>query len=177
MIINENIKLKCGRQVLIRNLKAEDFDMVQEYLDKFSCENIFTNQYPGQPKRDRADMVKKYESEHSLFIGTFYQDKVVGSASIQILKPDHPWLCKTAEFGIGFLTEVQGLGLGSIIMKKLEDWARLKDMVRIEGSVRATNTKAISLYIKCGFVIEGLRKKRALINDKWYDDYIIAKLL
>lgn len=177
MIINEKIILKNGKEVILRNIKSDDFDMVQEYLDKFSYETIFTNQYPNQPKRNKEKMVKKYESEHSFFIGTFYQDKVVGSASIQILKPDHPWLCKTAGFGIGFLNDFHGFGLGSTIMKKLEDWAIKKSMARIEGSVRATNTKAISLYIKCGFEIEGLRKKTAFINDRWHNEYIIAKIL
>lgn len=62
-------------------------------------------------------------------------------------------------------------------MVELENWAREKMLHRIFGTVRNKNTKAISLYLKCGFEIEGLSKETAFINGQWYDEYHIAKIL
>lgn len=43
--------------------------------------------------------------------------------------------------------------------------------------VRVTNDRGIKLYERCGYKIEGTRKKAALINGNFVDEYFIAKIL
>ena len=75
------------------------------------------------------------------------------------------------------LEEVQSGGLGKYLMNLMEQWCVSQGMERIEGAVRTQNHKAISLYLKCGYEIEGLSKRKALIDGVWHDEYRIAKLL
>ena len=51
----EKFVLKNGKTVTIRHLKASDYDAVMTFLTQFSTENIFTNQYPGQPPKPREE--------------------------------------------------------------------------------------------------------------------------
>jgi RimJ/RimL family protein N-acetyltransferase len=61
-------------------------------------------------------------------------------------------------------------------MQCLIDWAIQSGVVeKIELNVRASNTRAIALYKKMGFVEEGRLKNRIKIsNDRYIDDILMA---
>ena len=161
-----------------RTLKATDFDKVQAFLDVFCTETVFTNQYPGQPKKDREKSIKQYENPYNFFMGAFDEnERIVGLVSAQILKPNHPWSGSACGFGISLLKEVYGKGIASHLMDEMIAWAKSKGMHRIEGEVRAQNLRAIGLYLHKGFTIEGKKRDSAFINGVWHDSYIIAKIL
>ncbi len=63
------------------------------------------------------------------------------------------------------------------LLKDLEEWAREKQMHRMELTVMTHNTKAIKLYEKMGFLIEGLRKECLQIGRSWVDEFYMAKIL
>lgn len=48
---------------------------------------------------------------------------------------------------------------------------------RIEAKVRTQNPRGVALYKKAGYQIEGTRRKAALIDGEFRDEYFIAKLL
>lgn len=173
----EKFVLKNGKEVIIRPLCPDDYEAVNSYLDVFSTETVFTNQYPGRPKRTYDEFAKTCQVDHILNLGVFMETKVVGMCRIFIKMPAHLWLCYTAGFCIGLLREITGQGLGSHLMGIMEKWARDKGLNRIEGTVRSRNKKGIALYLKSGFEIEGLSRDKALINGEWHDEYIIGKIL
>lgn len=176
-MLNEKIKTKDGKELILRELVAADFDPVADYLAQLATETIFTNQYVGR-KMDKEKSLRLYADENNLFLGVFEPSgKVVGSCTITIAKPDHIWCNKNAVFGISMLKDYYGQGIGSVMMEKMIDWAYQKGMHLIEGRVRAKNRRAISLYLKYGFEICGLIKETALINNEWHDEYIICKRL
>ena len=173
----EEFILKDGRKVLIRQLKAADVDAAERYLAKMSTENVFTNQYPGRPF-DRERSIRLYEYEYNLFLGAFEENgDLVAICTILIDKPDHPWVCKNSTFGISMLKEYYGQGLGTHLMQLMEDWAKKHHLHTIKGEVRATNRRAINLYLKQGFEICGHLKETALIDNVWHDEYIIQKII
>ena len=167
---------RSGVVLVIRPLKADDYEGVRAYLKTFAAETIFTNQYPGQPEKSKERLVKGYEDENSLYLGVFAKERIIGVCSIKIERPDHPW-SRNAGFGIGMLKDYYHQGIGTELMKRMENWAREKRVHRIEGVVRTANLPAIGLYLKCGFVIEGRKRECAKIDGVWYDEYVIAKLL
>lgn len=175
--MSEQFKLKNGNNVLVRRLKASDYDAAQDFLSVFSTQSIFTNQYPCQPKKDKASSEKKYEDPNNCYLGAFYGDNIIALSSIHINRPEHPWVGRNAEFGISILEDYQGQGLGKYLMSLMEQWAREKGMHRINGEVRHRNTKAIALYLNCGFEIEGISREIAFINNEWHHQYHIGKIL
>lgn len=79
--------------------------------------------------------------------------------------------------GISVAREWRDKGVGTRIMRWLIDWARSTGVVtRVELEVFARNSRAIHLYEKCGFVLEG-RRKAAFYRDGEYHDGLIMALL
>jgi RimJ/RimL family protein N-acetyltransferase len=72
----------------------------------------------------------------------------------------------------GFLAQ----GVGSAMMRHLTDWAQQTSRVeKIELLVRATNERAIRLYLKLGFIEEGRFKNRVRLPDgNFIDDIAMA---
>ena len=63
-------------------------------------------------------------------------------------------------------------GIGHMLMSHLIDWARATSTVeKIELNVRASNLRAIRLYQKLGFNVEGrIRNRVKLPNGSYVDD-------
>lgn len=70
----------------------------------------------------------------------------------------------------------QSQGIGEALMRNLMDWAtRTPQVGKIELLVRATNERAMRLYTKLGFVVEGRFRKRLRLPDgQVVDDIAMA---
>ena len=77
---------------------------------------------------------------------------------------------------MGLLSHVRGQGLGARLAVETIAVARGRRLERIELEVFASNERAIALYRKLGFVVEGI-KRRGRKLDGQYDDNIIMALL
>ncbi len=175
---SETLILKNGITVCLRQMKGRDYQQAMLFLRQMASETIFTNQYPDQPDKDKEQCIETYENPNNFFKGVFLPDgKMIGLVSACIMKPNHPWSGFSCDFGISILKDYYGNGLGTKLMQDMEEWARDKKMHSIMGGVRAGNVRAIGLYLKCGFQIDGLFRQTAFINGQWHDMYHITKIL
>jgi RimJ/RimL family protein N-acetyltransferase len=79
--------------------------------------------------------------------------------------------------GISVLPEWRDKGLGTTIMKQMIDWAKQTGIIkRVELEVMAHNERAIHVYEKLGFKLEG-RKSASLFKDGRYIDVYEMGLL
>ena len=78
---------------------------------------------------------------------------------------------------IGILQAYTGQGVGTKLFSELEKWAKEHDITRLELTVMVHNARAIALYKKLGFVIEGTKKHSLIIDGSYIDEYYMAKLL
>lgn len=68
-------------------------------------------------------------------------------------------------------------GIGSALLKKaIEDADKVLEIHRLELLVLTENKTAISLYEKHGFVIEATRKKSAVKNGVYVDEFMMARI-
>jgi RimJ/RimL family protein N-acetyltransferase len=72
------------------------------------------------------------------------------------------------------LPEARGAGLGRRLMEAGIEAARRLGMERIELEVFASNTRAIALYERVGFVREGLKRRVRKIDGRYDDDVLMA---
>jgi putative acetyltransferase len=78
--------------------------------------------------------------------------------------------------GISVIGHAQGKGVGSALMKALIDYAdNWTTFLRIELTVYADNTNAITLYKKFGFEQEGLLRNYSLRNGRFEDVITMAR--
>ncbi|MEV2908107.1 GNAT family N-acetyltransferase [Paenibacillus larvae] len=78
---------------------------------------------------------------------------------------------------IGILEEFTGKGIGKDLFNELETWASLNSIHRLELTVMKHNERAVSLYKKMGFEIEGVKRNSLLVNNIYVDEYYMSKLL
>ena len=65
-----------------------------------------------------------------------------------------------------------GLGIGSLMLDTLIDWAKGTQIVKkINLRVRTDNERAIALYERKGFVIEGTIRKQVFLDGTYFDHY------
>ena len=79
----------------------------------------------------------------------------------------------------GLKRTAQGRGLGTQILADIKQKALADGRKRIELTVDQRNLPAIGLYLKMGFVIEGVVRKNFFLRatSEYYDEYLMAILL
>lgn len=79
--------------------------------------------------------------------------------------------------GIAVHPEAQGQGVGRALMQALCDWAdRWGQVLRTELQVYADNARAIALYQRFGFCVEGRHVGYALRDGRYVDSLSMARL-
>jgi L-phenylalanine/L-methionine N-acetyltransferase len=100
---------------------------------------------------------------------------VVGSCGLHpahaSLRRRHAW-----HLGISVLPEAQGRGVGSALMQAMCDYAdNWAAALRLELSVYTDNERAIALYRRFGFVIEGTFKGYVMRDGRYVDAHAMAR--
>lgn len=77
-------------------------------------------------------------------------------------------------FAISIISEFRNLGIGSMLLQTLNQWAlSTKKVEKINLQVHSTNQQAIAVYLKNGYVIEGVRKNELKYPDSNYVDAVL----
>lgn len=84
---------------------------------------------------------------------------------------------KTLYLVVGVLQVHAGRGVGTALFQTLEEWARNIGVHRLELTVMTHNAAAVALYRKMGFEVEGTARDTLLVDGRYVDEYLMAKLL
>jgi len=83
----------------------------------------------------------------------------------------------TAYVVIGVLAVAGGKGVGRGLLEEAKRWAVAHGVHRLELTVMAHNHRAIGLYERTGFSIEGRRSECLLIDGQFVDELYMAMVL
>jgi RimJ/RimL family protein N-acetyltransferase len=83
----------------------------------------------------------------------------------------------TAHVIIGVRQLHTGQGIGRRLLAELESWARANGVLRLELTVMTHNERAVGLYRKMGYHVEGTRRAGLLVENAMVDELWMAKLL
>ncbi|MBD0785745.1 GNAT family N-acetyltransferase [Vibrio sp. Y2-5] len=101
--------------------------------------------------------------------------EVVGNLGFEVCTS--PRRRHVASLGMGVKDDIQGRGVGSALLATViglaDNWLNLK---RIELTVYSDNDRAINLYKKFGFAIEGESKAYAFRNGEYVSAYHMARV-
>jgi ribosomal protein S18 acetylase RimI-like enzyme len=78
---------------------------------------------------------------------------------------------------IGVDATVAGRGIGSDLLVAAEQEASRRGLSRLELTVMTDNLRALGLYLRSGFQIEGLRRHALARDATLIDEYYMGKLL
>jgi len=65
-------------------------------------------------------------------------------------------------------------GIASRMLAEVIAWAPSVKLKRLELTVHTTNLKAIALYLRHGFVVEGTRRCSFRVNGQYTDEYLMS---
>lgn len=172
--------MKNGKMLYIRKVDELDSKDIVELSIKMGGETnnltfgsddfYFTVQ---QQKMFISNVRKK---EGCLYIVAICDNRIVGTLSF--IASSRKRIMHRGEMGIGILMEYWGMGIGSALMDYFFKWASNDGIIKkVELEVREDNLRAINLYLKYGFKIEGRISMGMQVDDKYYDLYAMGKIL
>lgn len=100
-------------------------------------------------------------------------DEIIGA--IWFCRPKLDKVKHSCRFGIGILESYQQQGIGSKLLKSAEEWFVKNNIKRVAIEVIDGNP-ALGFYKKHGYKEEGVLKKAIFMNDKYYDEIVMAKI-
>ncbi len=78
---------------------------------------------------------------------------------------------------MGVLEQHHGKKIGQGLMEKCISFCKDQNVKRIELTVVCENEKAVNLYKKFGFEIEGTKRCSLMIRDRFLDEYYMSKIM
>lgn len=80
----------------------------------------------------------------------------------------------SANVFLGVLRDHWGHGVATALMTEIVRWAPTVSISRLELQVMKQNTRAIEVYQRMGFRVEGERRRAYIVNDEDVDDLLMA---
>ncbi|HEX6957125.1 MAG TPA: GNAT family protein [Ferrovibrio sp.] len=163
----------------IRPIREADAESYRACLDRVARERLYLA-FTEAPSAAEAKFFIKAMVQRGLpfVVAVDPSDTVIGWCDIHV-PPDNPLrpgFQHAGQLGMGLDESWRGKGLGTRMLQVCFDWAQRIGLERIELQVYASNSGAIALYRKFGFVTEGVRV-RARKLDQHYDDIVIMARL
>ncbi|NMP24314.1 GNAT family N-acetyltransferase [Sulfobacillus harzensis] len=164
----------------IRDLSEADILLYRDLQQDLDQETPFMLFEPGEAPADAAfweARLKPFltEPRHHFWVAED-QGQLVGFLRLVGNRPRR--LQHTALVVMGIRQSYWGQGLGTRLMETAIDWAKEQGLSRLELTVVADNWRALALYLKMGFQVEGFRRRSLRMADGTYrEEYSMAKLL
>jgi RimJ/RimL family protein N-acetyltransferase len=165
--------------ITIREITTDDSEKYLELSRALDSETIFRPYDPGERNCEVSEQYQKIvdvlNSDNSTIIVAEVDKALVGyiSASGKTLSR----LKHISTIGIAIKQEFCGQGIGKKLFESLEEWACSNKIHRLELTVMTNNLAALGLYLRMGFKLEGTKMHSLLINNEYYDDYYMSKLI
>lgn len=170
--------IRNEQHCLIRIATKDDAKSLVSVRLQIDQETDYLDREPGEGTLDEHTFKQLIEHDFSttnrIFLVAEVNGKLVGFARCEgstLARKSH-----TVEFGVGILQAYWGLGLGSAILRYVLDWARTVRIHKVNLSVIETNEKAIALYERYGFEVEGRLRDDKLIDGQYFDTILMGHL-
>jgi ribosomal protein S18 acetylase RimI-like enzyme len=178
MKINEQEFIVNGTTYIIRsavNIDAKDLSEIRLQIDG-ETENLDREKGEEYIDTQGFEQLIKTDTENkkNLFLVAVVNDRIVGFSRCEgsFLKR----FAHKVEFGVGVLKDYWGYSIGKNLLKESIAWADATGIKKITLNVLETNEKAIKLYEKFGFKIEGILKNDKILSDgKYYNTIVMGR--
>lgn len=172
-----NHKLADDRTLVVREATVDDAELLLEYIEAMSGETDYLSFGPGEfelnESQERGVLLQYLGTDNKLYVVGLINDEIVSSLSFSAGSRSR--VRHTGEFGMSVRREYWGVGIGSLMLDTLIEWAReTKIVFKINLRVRTDNHRAIHLYERKGFVREGTLSRETFIDGQYYDHHCMG---
>lgn len=164
---------------LIREANIEDAENVIEYIKIVSDETDFLISDSSERKftvKKEKEFLQNIQSSILEKIFLFeIENKIVGMCSIEGINKIR--IKHRVDLAITVLKNYWGNKIGEKLIDYAIDYCKSNSIKKIELTVRIDNERALKLYKKFGFEIEGEIKKFIYLDGNYYNCYFMGLLL
>jgi acetyltransferase len=151
--LEEWVPVGDGRRLLLRPIRPEDEPALRRAFAKLTLEEVRLRFFVPMPTLSHEAAARltqiDYDREMALILtepGVAEQDEIYGVVRL-IADPDNA----RAEFAIIVRQAMAGRGLGTLLMRRILDYARARGIGEVFGVVLPDNTAMLRLCDKLGF--------------------------
>ncbi|PVX25143.1 MAG: hypothetical protein CW691_05510 [Candidatus Bathyarchaeum sp.] len=167
-----------GVKVVFRPEQPTDTEMLWSMFSTMSKESL-TNLLPPFTRNRIENWTEEIDYDELLAIVAVVDEKdskrIIGTSSLRFeLHVAHK---HKAELGLTIHDDYQNMGIGTALLNHLLMVARSKKLKKVYLNASATNKRAVHIYKKAGFLIEGKLCKESFVNHRYRDEYRMAILL
>lgn len=179
MEYNQTIKLKNGKNAIIRNATESDGSIVLDAFKTISAETDYLLGYPDEitftPDEESSFLQKKADSANEIHIIALVDGVVVGIAGIDSCGSKYK-IKHRAGMGVSVLKDYWGLGIGSALIDACIKCTKDAGYTQLILDVVSDNTRAFNLYKKHGFVELGRNPRGLCSRYSGYQEIIYMAL-
>jgi RimJ/RimL family protein N-acetyltransferase len=167
------LKSKSGAEVVIRSATKNDASAILDLSKSVIGEEVY-QLTSGAEFKMTIDAEEKWIESHltnpsRIILVAQVNSKVVGM--LDFSNGHRQRIAHTGEFGMSVEKGYRDQGIGSLLLQVLIEWAaQNKTIEKIGLNVHSDNDRAIALYKKMGFEIEGVRKRDLKYGEGQYVD-------
>ena len=170
-------RLPGGVPLLIRAAAPEDAAALLDYIEAVSRESDFLTFAPGEFALSvvaEAEVLRQYaEASNQLYLLGLVEDAI---AAVTILSAStRARIRHCGELAMSVRRRYWGQGIGSLMLDTLITWARATRIItKIDLRVRADNQRAIRLYQRKGFRLEGTLRREMRVGEEYFDNHCLG---
>jgi RimJ/RimL family protein N-acetyltransferase len=164
--------------MIIRQATPEDSAHFLELMKQLDQETEFMMLEPDERKSTAEDMenhIKNLANSNSLLL--ILDDGTQAAGFLSAGRGSANRIKHSAYLVTGIQKDYRGKGYGQALFKELDEWALSNGITRLELTVMTHNERAVHLYEKMGFKIEGTLVRSMIVNGEYVDQYCMAKIL
>jgi RimJ/RimL family protein N-acetyltransferase len=163
----------------IREICASDAPAFLDLRKQLDTETDFLMLEPGERRatveQTRAHIRDVLAQSNSTILVVEDQGELVGYLEVsggRYRRNRH-----SAHLVVALRKSHMGQGIGKRLFSRIETWARERDLHRLELTVMTHNRRAVALYQKMGFEIEGTKWHALKVDGRFVNEYYMGKLL
>jgi RimJ/RimL family protein N-acetyltransferase len=167
-----SFEAKNGETIILRPVDEKDAQDIIKHVETIVKAGRYLQKEEPRSLEEEIKFILETRLKGNMYTAVERKGKVVGIA--RVLKGELEMKKHTGIFRTWIHPESQGLGIGKQVMNYTLRWGRTNNLHKLWLTVFSGNEKAVMVYEKAGFIIEGRQKNQAIIDDKFEDEIFMA---
>jgi ribosomal protein S18 acetylase RimI-like enzyme len=156
----------------IVHIREEHIEGFHACLDSVARERIYIGGVEARPIETTREFVRGNIRDKKPQLVALDGDRVIGWCDILPMRGFD--FAHVGQVGMGVHKDYRGKRIGNALMKAALQAAKDFGIERVELEVYTSNTRAINMYEKFGFVTEGVKRKGRKLEGEYFDVQVMA---
>jgi len=165
-----------GEKIILRPVEPSDIETIVSHINDEEIRNYLQMVFPLNTVREQEWVKNLYRDQNNIVFGIVPKNNevIIGTTGLH----DINWIDRVAEFGIVIFDKASwNMGFGTEATKLMLKYAfEHLNLHKIFLRVCEYNERALHVYEKCGFRIEGRLRKQRFKWGKYHDIFIMGIL-